>query len=278
VPDGAGQLLARVIVNRLWQHHFGEGLVRTPNDFGQQGERPSHPELLDWLAGRLIEGGWRLKPLHRLMLTSSAYRQDTALNPAATKIDPDNRLLWHRRPQRLTAEMQRDSMLAVSGSLDLRMYGPAIKPAIPAEALAGRNKDNKVPRPKQDGQEQWRRSVYLFVKRSIPTPILDAFDAPSANASCGRRTLSTVATQALLLLNDPFVRNQAQRFAASLRTEVPQDQRARVDRAFTRALGRPPTERQRAAALEYLSGRDDDWTWTNFCQTLFTLNEFCYID
>ncbi len=169
-------------------------------------------------------------------------------------------------------------MLAVSGSLNLKMYGPAIKPAIPAEALAGRNKDNKVPRPKQDGPEQWRRSVYLFAKRSIPTPILDTFDTPNASASCGRRTLSTVAPQALLLLNDPFVRNQAQCFATLLRAETPLDPIVRIDRAFLRALGRPPTDQQRAAALEFLARRDDDGVWTNFCQTLFALNEFIYVD
>ena len=177
VDHGAGRLAARVIVNRLWQHHFGEGLVRTPNDFGHQGEAPSHPELLDWLAGQLIDGGWRLKPLHRLIVTSAVYMQDTTFDTDRALIDPDNRLLWHRRPLRLEAEATRDTILSVSGSLDERMFGPAIKSAIPAAVMAGRNKDDTVARPTDDGPAQWRRSIYLFTKRSLPLPLLETLDA-----------------------------------------------------------------------------------------------------
>ena len=143
---GAGRLLARVIVNRLWQHHFGEGLVRTPGDFGAQGERPTHPELLDYLATELIANGWHLKPIHRLILLSAAYRQDVAFDPAKSAIDPDNRLLWHRRPMRLESEALRDAILAAGGKLKLNLYGPSVKPFIPPEARAGRDKDS-IPRP-----------------------------------------------------------------------------------------------------------------------------------
>ncbi len=211
VDGGAGRLLARVIVNRLWQHHFGEGLVRTPNDFGVQGDRPTHPELLDWLAGQLIAGGWKLKPLHKLLMTSAVYMQDDSYDEERAKVDLDDRLWWRRRPLRLEAEAMRDAILTASGKLDLTMYGPAVKPALPPEAMAGRNKDDVVPRPKEDGPDQWRRSVYLFAKRSLPTPLLETFDAPNPSGSCARRTQSTVATQARWrsLLNDAFVRRQA---------------------------------------------------------------------
>ncbi len=202
VERGAGPLLARVIVNRIWQHHFGEGIVRTPNDFGTQGDRPVNPELLDWLSGQLIEGGWRLKPLHKQIVMSAAYRQEVSSAAELTGIDPAARF-YFRRPRRLEAEAERDAILAVSGRLDLTMFGPAVKAFIPPDARAGRDKDNLV-RPEADGPEQWRRSVYLFVKRSTPLPLLTVFDAPGTVSSCGRRSQSIVPTQALALLERRF--------------------------------------------------------------------------
>jgi len=241
VDQGAGRLLARVIVNRVWQHHFGEGLVTTPNDFGTQGERPADPELLDGLARVLIEGGWRLKPLHRLILTSPLYRSK-------------------RAPVRLEAEALRDAILAVSGRLNPKMYGPAVKVRIPGEAIVTRSKDD-YPRNIADGPEQWRRSVYVFIKRSVALPFFEVNDAPSPIASCGRRARTTVAPQALALLNDPFVRDCARAFAQRAGTPA---------RAFEMALGRTPTasERETASRLNLV----------DLCHVLFTLNEFAYVD
>jgi len=272
---GAGRLLARVIVNRLWQHHFGEGLVRTPGDFGAQGDRPTHPELLDYLASELIANGWHLKPIHRLILLSAAYRQDVTFDAAKAAIDPDNRLLWHRRPMRIEAEILRDSILATSGQLKLELYGPSIKPYIAPEARAGRNKD-ALPRPAADGPDQWRRSIYLFVKRSLVNPMMDVFDAPQPTQACSRRSQSTVSTQALLLLNDPFVRKQAGFFADRCQREAGPDVSARVRRAYVLALSRQPTAQELAEATEFIGG--DKGPMVDFCHVLLGLNEFAYVD
>ncbi len=280
-PDrGAGALVARVIVNRLWQHHFGEGLVRTPSDFGKMGERPSHPELLDYLATELIRNGWHLKPIQRFILTSATYRQSVAYDAARARLDPENRLLWRRRPLRLEAEALRDAILATSGHLDTTLYGPAIKPAVPAEAMAGRNKDDKIARPKTDGPEQWRRTLYLFVKRSIPTPLLETLDTPTPSASCGRRSVSTVPTQALALLNDGFIRNQATLFAQRVAGTPTADNSpaAQIERAYRLALGRPPRPDELRAATAFLNREGNERGMVNLCQILFTLNEFTYID
>jgi hypothetical protein len=241
VDGGAGRLTARVIVNRLWAHHFGEGLVGTPNDFGVQGERPSDPELLDGLAQALIDGGWRLKVLHRRILLSAAYRSA-------------------RRPMRLEAEALRDAILAVSGRLNPKMYGPAVKVRIPGEAIVTRSKD-EYPRNIVDGPDVWRRSVYVFIKRSVMVPFFEVNDAPGAAASCGRRARTTVAPQALTLLNDPFVRESARAFARRAGTP---------ERAFLLALGRPA----KPSELDATKGLD----LVDLCHVLFTLNEFTYVD
>lgn len=278
VEHGAGSLLARVIVNRLWKHHFGAGLVRTPNDVGRQGEPPTHPELLDWLAHQLIANGWRLKPIHRLMLLSSTYRLGVG-TPATTSAAGDR--LWQRRsPQRIEAEILRDSILSVSGQLKDDLYGPPVKTWIPEEARTGRDKDF-FNRPSKDGPEQWRRSLYLFIKRSIALPFGEVFDAPAASASCGNRLPSTVATQALTLMNDPFVRNQARLFAERVRNEVGDSSEARVDRAVWLALGRAPSNDERIGMVEYVrqdSMEKADKRLIDLCHLLFTLNEFIYVD
>ena len=241
VDHGAGRLLARVIVNRLWQHHFGHGLVETANDFGTQGERPTDPDLLDGLARALIEGGWRLKPLQRLIVRSPLYRSK-------------------RPPMRLEAEALRDSILAASGRLNLTMYGPAVKVRIPREAIVTRSKDD-YPRDLRDGPEQWRRSIYVFIKRSVAVPFFEVNDVPPPSASCGRRARTTAAPQSLTLLNDPFVRDCARAFA----------QRAgSPERAFRLALGRAPLPEE----LRTVSTLD----LVDLCQLLFTLNEFVYVD
>jgi hypothetical protein len=277
VEHGAGALAARVIVNRIWQHHFGEGLVRTPGDFGTQGERPTHPELLDWLAAELVRGGWRLKPVHRLIMTSSAYQQGTTYDAGKAAVDPDNRLLWRRRPLRAEAEVVRDAVLAVSGQLNRDLGGPPVKPALPPETTVGRDKDG-IPRPEKDGPDQWRRTVYLFTKRSRLTPVLTTFDAPAATESCARRTVSTVPTQALALLNDPFVRTQATFFAKRCLAEAEPTPAARVRQAYLLALSREPTEREAADAAEFLGGPSHEDSLTDLCHVLFTSNEFAYVD
>jgi hypothetical protein len=277
VKQGAGSLLARVIVNRLWQHHFGTGIVASPNDFGTQGERPSHPELLEFLANELVHNGWHLKPIHRLILTSNAYMQDTTFDPAKARVDPDDRLLWRRRPMRVEAEVLRDTVLMLGGQLNLKLYGPAVKPALPSEAAAGRNKD-ALPRPKVDTPDQWRRSVYLFVKRSLTNPLMDVFDAAGPVASVGKRNESTVATQALSLMNSPFIYRQAALFADRCMVGSTRDPAAMVKRAYLLAFSREPSPQELEAAVKFLGKDIKRDNVINFCHTLMTLNEFVYID
>ena len=274
---GAGALLARVAVNRLWQHHFGEGLSRTPDDFGTTGEKPTHPELLDWLAGELIQGGWRLKPLHRRILLSAAYRQATTHDEAKAAIDPENRLIWHRRPLRLESEAIRDAMLAASGRLVPEVCGPSFRPPIPAEAIATRSKD-AYPTDIRDGPDTWRRSVYAFIKRSVPNPFVEVFDAPESTATCGRRNTTAVPTQNLLLLNDPFVRARAHDFAERIAKESGDNLDRRIQRAYELALSRSPKDDERKSARAFLSENAGHELLADFCHVLFTLNEFIYVD
>jgi mono/diheme cytochrome c family protein len=293
VEHGAGPLLARVIVNRVWQHHFGEGLVRTASDFGVRGERPTHPELLEWLAHQLVAGGWRLKPLHRLILNSSTYRQATTFDAARHQADPGNRLLWRRRPRRLEAEALRDAVLAVSGTLNGELFGPAFKPPIPPEAMLARNTKDPYPTAAVDSNATRRRSVYLFHKRVVQHPLLQAFDAPDASVSCGRRSITTVAPQALALLNDRFFRDRAADLADRLLAGGGTKPRDWIDRGFRLALSRLPDAAERAASERFLQrqlqrrkAREPSRSpeevrrhaLTDFCQALFALNEFLYVD
>ena len=293
-PDqGAGVLLARVLVNRVWQHHFGDGIVRTVSDFGTRGDAPTHPELLEWLTGELIESGWSLKQLHRLIVNSATYRQGTAPIEANSTIDPDNRLMWRRRPLRLESEAFRDAMLAVAGSLNSEMFGPSFKPPIPDEAMQARNVTNPYPRDLQDSPQSRRRSVYMFHKRVVQYPLMLAFDAPDAQVSCGRRTNTTVAPQALALLNDPFVRLRSAELAQRLISEAGKDADARIWLAFRLGLARHPTTDElvdartflieQAAARRQRDGKLADdaalkLSLTDFCQMLFAFNEFIYVD
>jgi hypothetical protein len=293
VEHGAGALLARVIVNRVWQHHFGEGLVRTVSDFGVRGERPTHPELLEWLAQQFVAGGWRLKSLHRLILYSSVYRQGTTWDAARHQLDPDNRLFWRRRPQRLEAEILRDAVLAVSGTLNLEQFGPAFKPPIPPEAMLARNYKDPYPRDAVDTRATRRRSVYLFHKRVVQHPLMQAFDGPDAAVSCGRRNNTTVAPQALALLNDRFFRDRAGDLSRRLLAEGGTSAESWVDRGFRLTLARPPDAAERAVCVQFLKHQLERRrasgpslapqeicreALTDFCQTLFSLNEFLYVD
>ena len=284
VDGGAGRLAARVVVNRLWQHHLGEGLAATPNDFGQRGARPSHPELLDWLARDLITHGWKLKRLHKMIVMSATYQQDGSSDPAKVHADPENRLFGRHRSQRLTSDALRDAILAVSGNLNEQMYGPSIKPPIPREAILPVNQhpDNAWPADAVDGPANWRRSLYICWQRGNPLPFLQLFDSPEASLSCARRSRTTAPTQALLLMNDPILRAQAHRFAARVQTLVGRDRSKQVRQAFLLALNRLPEADEEAKAVRFLQRADDagagKTALADFCQVLFQTNEFFYVD
>jgi hypothetical protein len=293
VENGAGAIVARVMVNRVWQHHFGEGLVRTPGDFGVRSEPPSHPALLEWLGSDLVNNGWKLKRVHRQILTSAVYQQAAAYDETKAKIDPDNRLLWRMRPRRVEAEILRDAMLEVSGQLNRQTLGPPFKPPISSEAQVARNLKSPYPADVKDGPDNHRRSIYIFQKRVIPYPLLAAFDRPDSQQSCSRRDATTVAPQALALLNDPFVRARSLDFADRLMRETKDDEANAIRRAFSLALGRAPSDTEQTAATEFLtaqthSRRQRDGKLSpadahrlalaDFCQTMFGLNEFIYVD
>jgi len=291
VDQGAGALAARVLVNRVWQHHFGDGLLRTASDFGVRGEPPTHPELMEWLAQELVSGGWRIKPLHRQIMTSAVYMQSSEFNAEQAAIDPTNRLNWRRRPQRLEAEIIRDAVLQVSGKLNLQQFGPAFKPPIPAEAMLARNTQDPYPTDAPDNAETSRRSVYMFHKRVVQYPWMQAFDAPDASVSCSRRNQTTVAPQALALMNDHFLRDRAANFSQRLwaESQSPDDW---VTRGYWLAVSREPTKEERIACRQFLkdqqarrtaqlsagAGEARQLALTDFCQALFGLNEFMYVD
>jgi hypothetical protein len=263
-PDNP--LPARVLVNRLWHWHFGKGIVRTPSDFGAQGDRPSHPELLDWLAAELQANGWRLKPLHRLIVLSSTYRQSGRFDAKAAALDAGNRLLWRYAPRRAEAEVIRDTMLQVSGALDRRMGGPGYH-------LWDYSGYVIVFKPKALGPETFRRMVYQFKPRLQQDRTFGAFDCPDATAATPRRSVSTTALQALNLLNDPFVLDQAERFAARLRREAGKEVPGQVRRAFALTFGRAPTGKELAAA-ERLVRRHG---LVVLGRALFNANEFVFV-
>jgi len=275
-------LTARVIVNRLWQHHFGRGIVPTPNDFGLLGEPPTHPRLLNWLAAELMRRDWSLKSLHRLMMTSSAYRMSSRAEPGALAQDPDNLLFWRFNMRRLTAEEIRDSILDVSGALNLKMGGPSVYPEIPPGVLAGQS------RPGQGWgdsppAERNRRSIYAHVKRSLLLPVLENFDLADTDSSCPVRYSTTVPTQALGMLNGQFAHRQAKVFAARLAAEHPGDLEARVRRAIRLTTGRAPADdeakRDRALIRDLeADGHSPAEALTFYCLMLINTNEFLNLD
>jgi hypothetical protein len=256
-------LTTRVIVNRIWQYHFGRGLVGTSSEFGKLGETPSHPELLDWLARRFVEDGWSFKKMHRLLVTSTTYKQ-SALSPAseaALKKDPENRLWWRMNTRRLDAEEIRDAILAASGKLNLATGGPSVEPKEP------------------------RRSVYAKLRRNAREPLLEVFDAPEGLASTAQRNVTTTPTQALLMFNSPFLLDQAKSFAARVQRESAADA---IDRAYQLALGRKASleEKQQAEAFvqdqaSRIGGQPEaarQAAFVDFCHALLNANEFLYVD
>jgi len=284
-------LTGRVLVNRLWAHHFGVGIAPLVDNLGRSGPPPTNQPLLDWLAVSFVSmsqgdngsmgglGGWRLKPLHRLIVTSAAYRQQSALRPDAAAKDPENRLLWRQRPRRLEAEAVRDAVLYVSGSLDPTMYGESVPIATQGTGevvVAG-----------EEGKG--RRSIYVLVRRSQPVHLLDAFDAPIIETNCTRRSPSTTATQALALMNSTFVTAQGKHFAERVLAAPAEGDGQRIDAAYRLALSRSPSPVERARMLDFLGAQRLHYTntagengekraWADLCQTLLSANEFVYLD
>jgi len=276
-------MTARVMVNRIWQHHFGRGLVRSSNNFGQLGDPPTHPELLDYLAGEFVRNGWRLKPLHKLILMSNTYRMSSQANESALTKDPQNQLIWRFDMRRLSAEELRDSIHAVTGVLNLTMYGPGIFPEISAEVLAGQSRPGEG-WGKSTPEEQARRSIYIHVKRSLITPLLADFDFADTDSSCAARFATTQPTQALGMLNGAFLNQQATVFAERLRREAGDDRTAQVQLALRLALGRKPDQPSVSRGLALIESLENSHqlnpkkSLEYFCLFVLNLNEFVYLD
>lgn len=272
-------LTARVMVNRIWLHHFGRGIVATPNDFGRMGSRPSHPELLDWLANQYVANGFRMKPLHRMILNSNAWQQSSSMPVDPTeralveKKDPENRFYSRFSRQRLEAEQLRDATLAISGRLNLKMGGQSVMVPIdagltqllynPAQWVAAKDPD-----------EHQRRSIYLFAKRNLRLPFMEAFDAPDYQASCARRESSTHAPQALELLNGAFTNAEAAALARRLEVEAGANLRKQVELGYRLVAGRRPHPAELAASLQFLKTQPR----REFALTLLNLNAFLYVN
>jgi hypothetical protein len=301
-------LTARVLVNRLWQHHFGRGLVGTPNDFGLRGEAPTHPELLDWLACEFVARGWSIKQMHRLMVMSNTYQQSSqqSANAKARQKDPDNRLFGRMNRVRLEGEALRDNILAVAGSLNAKLGGPMVRVPLEPEVyelIFTEGEPDGLWHATPDAREHQRRSIYLFAKRNVRLPMLEAFDQPDTLNSCPARPVSTYAPQALILLNGPFVQQQSKAFAARLLREKSRDGEHLIDRAYYLALGRSPGEAEKQMASEFLTSQAEllrhrlrarlavglpvdmpeavDPAWAaavaDFCLALMNRNEFLYV-
>lgn len=257
MADPANPLVARVWVNRLWQYHFGRGIVATSSDFGVEGAEPTHPELLDWLASELISNGWSTKSIHRLIVLSSTFRQERKFHSANASIDPNNRMLWNWPRRRLEAEAIRDAVLVSTGELQRAVGGVSVPP--------------------EREEQNPRRTIYLFQQRSDMPSVMAMFDAPEGIASCSRRSVSTVALQPLFMLNSQFMARRATALAKVVVEEAGDDPRKQIEVAFRRTLSRQPDARERELAEEILQGEDSASNLMQFCHALLNLNEFVYI-
>jgi hypothetical protein len=306
IASADNPMTARVIVNRIWQHHFGRGIVGTPSDFGRNGDQPSHPELLDWLALRFVQDGWSIKKIHRLMLLSNTYQQSTQTSPAAVKVDPINTLLWRMNRIRLDGESLRDSILTVSGRLNLKMDGPGVYPKVSDEVLSTGSTHKWGFSPEAEGL---RRTIYVFQRRSLVLPIVEAFDGADMNNTCPRRAVTTIAPQALALFNGDFSRDESRYFAERVAHDAGDDTSRQIDRAYQIALIRLPSPAQKKLALDFIrqqtelhlgDGRPNSNTrlrniadtaaseearkkaqhaaLADLCHVLINTNEFIYLD
>jgi hypothetical protein len=275
-------------------HHFGKGIVNTPGDFGFLGEAPSHPELLDWLASEFMAGGWKFKRLHRLIVTSSAYRQDSRRVAALEKNDPDNRLLGRMSVRRLEAEAIRDAVLSVTGKLNAKLYGTPVPIAYDdlGQVVVGVDTTDAAGRPTGKKVslfgEEYRRSLYVQVRRSRPLAVLEAFDSALLSPNCEKRNASTVTPQALMLMNSRFIQEQADFFAERIEKEGGKEVRAQVALAWRLAFAAEATKRDIDAAASFIaeqsvrfraqSKQPERMALTNFCQALLSANQFLYVD
>lgn len=277
--DGSNPLVGRVMVNRLWQHHFGRGIVATPSDFGTRGEPPSHPELLDWLASELVSGGWKLKSIHRLMVTSSSYRMSSDFHVAQQEADdPNNETLYRMNRRRLDAEALRDAVLSVSGKLNPKMGGPGVKVPIEDEIKELIFTEAEVVDlwPVDLNPEEFnRRSQYVYRKRNVHYAMYDAFDAPDTQSPCPVRSVSTHAPQALVLINSAFTQDSARSLAEL--TRGVSDQRSRIDSLFKRVLVRGPKPSEVEKVQKFLGQNPPESAWTDLALTLLNMNEFIYV-
>jgi hypothetical protein len=274
IVDPQNPLTARVMVNRIWQFHFGRGIVATPNDFGRMGVRPTHPELLDYLANEFIQSGFSVKHVHRLILNSNAYRQaSSTVNTAAMEKDPENKLLWKFNRRRLEAEEIRDSMLAISGALNEKQGGPSVIVPIDQTLVSALYKPSQWAVTK-DPTEHSRRTVYLIAKRNLRLPFMEVFDAPDTLVSCPRRESSTHAPQALELLNGDLANRQADLLAKRLETEAGPDPRKEVDLAYRLIAGRAPSLKEMQQSMAFLKTQSR----REFALAVLNLNAFLYVN
>lgn len=283
IASPGNPLTSRVIVNRLWQHHFGRGIVRSANNFGQLGDPPTHPQLLDWLAGQLIDHQWRLKPLHKLMVMSQTYQQSSLASEEARRVDPANDHFSHFNRRRLSAEELRDGLLATSGQLNLAMYGPSIFPEISREVLAGQS----VPGAgweQSSEKDRARRSIYIHIKRSLMVPLMASFDFPEPDTSCEARFVTTQPGQALGMLNGDFLNEQSERLAGRVSEEVGEDPAQQVRRAVELALLRPASDKEVQRGIDLMAALREQHRLTaaqalqQYCLMICNSNEFIYID
>ena len=293
IADRENPLTARVIVNRVWQFHFGAGLVRSPNDFGSIGQKPTHPELLDWLANWFIEQGWSLKKLHQLIMTSNSYRMSRSNVAAYREQDLENRLLWRFPYTRLEVEVIRDSVLAVSGHLNRKMFGPSMLPEVPPAALEGHPDPDEIWKASEEAEAS-RRTIYAFIKRLMIIPMLEVLDFCDTSRSSAKRAVTSIAPQALTLFNSDFITRQSHYFTERLISEVGLDFDKLIERAYRLTLCRPPTGYELESMRDFLRREMEASLWEStkvndrnevrraalhqMCRVMFNLNEFVYPD
>jgi hypothetical protein len=283
IASSGNPLTARVMANRLWHYHFNRGLVRSTSDFGYGGTPPTHPELLDWLARELIAGGWRLKPIHKLLVMSSAYQMSSVPPAEAREKDPENDLFTHFELRRLEAEEIRDSILAVSGNLNLQMGGPSIYPTIAKEVLAGQSRPGQG-WGRSTAEEEARRSIYIHIKRSLTVPLLSVFDAADTDSSCPARFATTQPTQSLTMLNSEFLNRQAAIFAGSVMELAGDDTAEQVRTALERVMQRIPSDEEINRGVDFIGRMQAEHAMQReqaiqkFCLMAMNMNEFLYVD